>query len=624
MLQTITAVAARFRVLLVRLLLALGFRENAFLLLLAVLIGLTTAAAAVGFHELIDIVRNLLYRRPPSDWLYGPGVAMLVAFPAIGGLVVGLANSYVVRARAGHGVIDVMESVIRTSGFIKPSVALEKIFTSGITIGSGGSAGAEGPIVQIGAAIASGFGQLFQIARAQMPVIIGCGAAAGISAIFDSPIGGVLFTLEVILLDFSIRTFAPVVVASVIANVTTQAIFREVLGRESGLAIFTIPTQAYVVEWPHLGNFVVLGVCCGLAGASFTRLMHRSERWFARLPLHPALKPAAGGAAVGGLGVAWVLLFGWALLDQPKPIPFEQYPMPAFFGDGYGFIQSLLSGEFYAGAAGAVVIGLLLTLLGIKVLATCLTLSSGGSGGVIAPALFIGAVVGGALGAMLRELGWFAQIQPQVYALVGMGAALAAVVHAPMAAILITLDLTEDYKLTLPAMLAAIVATGVARRVFADSVYTLSLRQRGLAPGGGQDLLLLRRLNVEQVALEPATVVQPGDPLDRVLDLTTRLNVSSIVVTDAQGRYAGMVVQEDLNAALIDREAVPLLLVSEVMRGDVPLISTADDLASVLDVFMRTDLGALPVGLPTPRGKVVGIITRAALVRRYRAAAAEG
>jgi len=228
----------RVRLLSTRALSRLGFREDSFLIVLAVLIGFVTAAAAVAFHEVIDITRNLLYEQF-GEKLYTRWMVMLIIWPALGGLAVGVISRFIFRAREGHGIVDVMESVIRSSGFIRPLVAIEKIITSGITIGTGGSAGAEGPIVQIGSAIASGTGQLFRVSRQQMNILIGCGAAAGISAIFNAPMGGLLFTLEVILQDFSITNMTPVVVASVIANVATRAIFRRLLHSPSN-AIFAL------------------------------------------------------------------------------------------------------------------------------------------------------------------------------------------------------------------------------------------------------------------------------------------------------------------------------------------------------------------------------------------------
>ena len=211
------------------------------------------------------------------------------------------------------------------------------------------------------------------------------------------------------------------------------------------------------------------------------------------------------------------------------------------------------------------------------------------------------------------------QAQPEVYALVGMGAVLAAVVHAPLAAILILLDLTGDYPLALPAMLASILATGTARRIFPESIYTMSLRERGVRTGGSADQMMLRRMHVEQVQLDPAPAVAPSDPFQRVLDLSSQMGVNNFPVLDKQGYYIGMLTEDDINIALMEREAVPLLLVGEVMRHDIPFVRNSDDLAAVLDIFSRHEIDHLPVCLAQTPGKIIGLISRAGLMRAYQA-----
>ncbi len=510
---------------------------------------------------------------------------------------------------------------------------MEKIVTSGITIGTGGSAGAEGPIVQIGAAVASGVGQLFRVARHQMPILIGCGTAAGISAIFNAPIGGLLFTLEIILLDFSLRTVTPVVIASVIANVTTRAIFEYIQGMSHGgseyayAAIFAKPTFIWpgetLLNMGQLFNFLLLGLVCGVVGVSLTRIMYATEKRFSAMQWLGPLRPGIGGALVGIMGVAYIMIFGWLMMNRPKPFSFENYPMPSFYGDGYGVIEVLLGDSFYTGEG----MGQILILLGVlcvaKLLATCLTLGSGGSGGVIAPSVFLGAVTGGMLGIVLRSSGWFADVRPEMYALVGMGAVLAAVVHAPLASILILFELTQDYRITLAAMLATVVATGTAQLIFRDSIYTLSLRLRGVRVGTAADLTILRRLTVEQVGLDPAVTVRTEDPFQRVLDLTQAGSATTFVVTDKRGLYMGMIIPEDIKTALLEREAIPLLLCEELMRSDLPLIRNTDDLSSVFDAFSIHDTTHLPVCLTRQSGKIIGLISRSAVMKRYQKALAE-
>ncbi len=602
-----------------------GFGEDKFLLILAFIIGGLAGAAAVGFHELIVLIRAELYERPNPRKLYGPWIGLLVLIPAAGGLAVGILTNYVIKLREGHGLIDVLESVSRSSGVIDPRVAFERILTSAITIGTGGSAGAEGPIVQIGAGIASGVGQLFRVARQHMPVLIGCGAAAGISAIFNSPIGGVLFALEVVLRDFSIRTFTPVVVASVISNFATQTIFRQLLGHEYG-AIFTLPKSLAPLDFRfgQLGYYLLLGMLCGLHGVLVTRMMLFSEHWFAKWKFWRAGKPAVGGALLGVIGVVYVMLFGWGM-GRDKFIAVSHYAMPAFFGDGYGAVTPMLGPDFYVqGVTAMALLGILAFIAVAKIVGTCLTLGSGGAGGIIAPSLFLGALTGAMLGLLLQAMGLSHGLGPHAYALVGMGAVLAAVVHAPLAAILITFEVTRDYQIILPSMLACIIATSVAQVIFRDSIYTAALRQRGVRLGNAADLTLLQRLSVEQVDLEPATVVRDFDPFQRVLDLTAETGATDFVVLDRKGLYIGMVTAEDIRSALLERDAVPLLTVSELMRLNVPVVRNTDPLALVLDTFARYELSRLPVTLRRNDAKVIGLISRAALMRRYQKGLNEG
>jgi CIC family chloride channel protein len=629
MISALSGLAARFRVVMTKWLVRFGFREETFLLFLAALIGIVTAAAAVGFHQCINTIRDFFYAQVRPDFLYGKGLILLIVIPAFGGLVVGIVSMLIMNGREAHGMIDVMESVMRASGIIRPSVAIEKIFTSAVTIGTGGSAGAEGPIVQIGAAIASGIGQFFHIARPHMPLLIGCGSAAGISAIFNAPIGGVLFTLEIILLDFSIRTFTPVVLASVIANVTTNEIFVLLdkyhwIKHEQYGSIFSMPwssaTTHASIDWHNLHTFLLLGLLCGLVGVGLTRLMYFSESKFSRLQMPRVLRPAFGGALLGAMAVIYVVLFGWIMLKSSKPIGFHEYPMPAFFGDGYGVVQQLFDASFYTQFSYSRVLVLMAALCVCKLVGTCLTLASGGSGGVIAPSLFLGATAGACLGMVLHPDN---PANVGIYALVGMGAVLAAVIHAPLAAILILFETTRDNLIILPAMLASVIAVGTARLIFRDSIYTLNLRLRGVRVGSTNDLMLLSRMTVEQIDLEPASVVNVNDPLQRLIDLTYSTGVNDFVVADIRGDYAGMVIASDLQTALLDRDAVPLLLVQELTRMDVPMVKNSDDLATVMDVFARYDVSRLPVSIGRGTGKVIGLISRTSLMKKYQVALSE-
>jgi chloride channel protein, CIC family len=374
-----------------------------------------------------------------------------------------------------------------------------------------------------------------------------------------------------------------------------------------------------MLNWGQVGNFVLLGLACGLAGLALIRLMFASDQFFSRSRLPRPLLPAFGGTLLGVTGVLYILLFGRLLLHQLKPFDYASYPCPAFYGDGYGVVQQLLVSTFpgYLTFSARLLI-LLAALCLIKILATCMTLSSGGSGGIIAPSLFIGATAGGVIGILLRQTGYFPTLQPQLYALVGMGAVLAAVVHAPLASILIVFELTQDYKVMLPAMLACVVATGTARILFPDSIYTLSLRRRGIPIGASGELNLLNRLTVEQTPMEPGVFVRSADPLQKLIDLSVETGAVDFVVVGADGLYRGMIVAADLHAVLLDRDAIPLLTCGDLARNDLPLLKNADSLAAALEAFTQHDVNRLPVAVATSPDYVVGLLSRSSLMRRYQ------
>jgi chloride channel protein, CIC family len=433
----------------------------------------------------------------------------------------------------------------------------------------------------------------------------------------------------VILLDFSVRTFTPVVVASVIANVATQGIFHWLDPHAAQYSIFVLPgwvkADTVALTWGGMANFVLLGAFCGAVGAALTRLMYRTEDAFARLNFPRQLKPALGGAAMGSLGVLYVIIFGWLLLGRSKPVGFSYYPMPAFYADGYGVVQRLLDGNFYGQFThfGNVIL-LLAFLVVVKIVATCLTLGSGGSGGVIAPSLFLGATAGALFGLVLQWAGLAAGVEAPFYALIGMGAVLAAVVHAPLAAILILFDVSQTPATILPAMLASVVAAGAAKLMFRDSIYSLSLRRRGVRVGSGSDLTLLRRLSVEQVDLEPVVSISVESTLERLLQLSEESGASDVVALNPDGTYAGMVSSDDMRTALWQREAIPLLTVGELVRPEVPVVRSTDDLASVLATFAGYEVNRLPVCVPARPERVIGLVSRSSLMRRYHRALSQG
>lgn len=588
-----------------------GFEQDGLLIICGASVGTITAFGAIGFAKALEAGHEYAITQQGSGRIW-----LLLVLPMVGALLAGILVHYFAAEAKGHGVPQVMRALIKGGGRIPMRVGLVKIAASIFTVGTGGSAGTEGPIIQIGATAGSVFGRRLKLSREHLGTLIGCGAAAGIASIFNAPIAGVLFAIEILLRDFSLKTFMPIVIASVLSAAVTQS----VLGENTAIFAAGELLQGYDFRLAEIPSYLVLGIACGLVAVGFNKLLHFGEDIYEKVPLHPLFKPVSGAALLGLLGITYVLIVRAASSDG------SLHPIPPFFGNGYETILELLNPEFYTGAeAGGsiiphalVVVALLVVL---KAVATTFTLASGGSGGVFAPSLFMGATAGAAFGMILEKINLLPEgSSPAAYALVGMAAVVAGTTHGPLTAILILFELTRDVYVLLPIMLAAVVATSVARIVERDSIYTYKLRRAGLAVGSARDLTVMRRIpvsSVEQTPL-PSEPIYPTDPLSKLVQLRVYHNVPDFVVVDQQGTYMGLVSGADMRTALIDREAIPLLLVAELLRTDLPTIDPDEHLDTVMDKFASHDVASLPI-MDRPGGdKPAALITRVRLLHRYQ------
>ncbi|MBN2212221.1 MAG: chloride channel protein [Sedimentisphaerales bacterium] len=594
----------RFKHNIKRLLGRLGFRTDSYLVLLACLIGALTGLGSVGFSKLIEWSHGLSYGGEHGAGVYQGQWYWLVVLPSLGALLVGIITFYFAREAKGHGVPEVMDAIARRHGVIRPRVALAKAVASALTIGSGGSAGTEGPIIQIGAALGSVTGKLFAAAKYNMPVLVGCGAAAGISAIFHAPIAGVLFALEIFLREMNIRTFAPVLLSSVLSSVVVRAI----LGAHEAIFPLVGAGTSYTFVWYELGNYIVLGFLCAAAAVLFIRVLYAFEDFFDKLKVHHIAKPVLGAIGLGILGVLTV-----------KALEGGVSPEPSIFGNGYRTIGQCI-GAIQGRAEGGVElgIGILVLLFCLKTLATSLTLGSGGSGGIFAPSLFLGATAGYAFGLTMQHIRFFAGVNPQTYSLVGMAAVVAATTHAPLTAIVILFEMTRNYHVILPVMFAATIAVGAARLMHHESIYTLKLHRRGVRYESLSRMSVLRRLEVRQVMTPLCTVVGNDMPLAQVLERAHETASTDLIVTDHNGCYYGMLVAADLLEALHEPAALPLLVAGELARRNVAAVGPQETLDKVFNTFsVFDDVDSLAVQAPDDPRRFVGLVTRAALMRRY-------
>ncbi len=596
--QTLNVRSQRLRMSVLRTITKVGFKGEYFLILVSIVIGAATGLFAHLFYSLIEYAGELAYGHGEHVGLYAGRAWMLIVLPTVGALLVGHITHFFASEAKGHGVPEVMDAMYRKGGKIRPRVAGAKAIASALTIGSGGSAGTEGPIVQIGAAVGSGIGQYLRMQRRQMDIVVACGVAAGIAAIFNAPIAGVMFALEIFLKDFSFRTFSPVVFSSVISCSIThfvrandEALFKVSALREAG----------YVFAGSELPLFLILGIVCALAAVLFIRGLYLTEDIVDKLKMPEAFKPALGAIGLGLAGAMYVFLL-------------HRTHVPPFFGNGYLAIQAALGDDVLTMTK----YGLALLFL-LKLLATCLTLGSGGSGGVFAPSLLMGAALGAAFGLLLREVGLIGDASVNAYALVGMGALVAGTTHAPLTAIVMLYEITQEPKVILPVMFAAIVATAGAQFLLRDSIYTLKLRRRGVRVGTITDLTILRRITVADVGSQPVQYVHAEDPLQNVIDLAGATDATDFVVVDENDVYQGMVTGRDVRTVLLQPEAVSLLVVGELVRPGVPTVSTQETLDVVLDKFARSDVDSLPIGDASGNGgHISGLLTRQAAMRRYQ------
>jgi CIC family chloride channel protein len=555
--------------------------EHVYMVLISVVLGLLGGLGAVGFRKFIQLAEQIAWQAPAFtlEHVRELPIWWKVAAPAGGGLIVGVVIYFFAREAKGHGVPEVMEAIALRGGRIRARVVAAKLFASGVCIGSGGSVGREGPIVQIGASLGSAIGQWLGIGERRLRTLVGCGAAAGIAGTFNAPVAGALFAAEVILGDFAVTHFSPIVISSVAATVVS----RMFLGDSPA---FEVPAYS-LVHPAELLAYAVLGVLAGLVALLFVRALYATEDLFDAIRLPDPFKAAAGGAAIGIIGI--------------------QYP--EIFGVGYEAIDQALRGQM--------VWNLLLVLVVVKILAVSLTIGSGGSGGIFAPSLFIGAMVGGTIGTVVH--GWWPEYTGTAgaYALVGMGAVVAAGTHAPITAIVIIFELTSDYKIILPLMISCILATLLAMQLQKASIYTMKLLRRGFDISGGQSINVLAHLKAEDVLREETATVAPEEPLMPVITRFMENPGVTVFVVDHSDRLHGVITVNEIRPIMDDLEAVQQLLIArDLMReSDFPVFTREDRLDEVMLRFGNYRFEA-PV---VEDGKLVGTIWPQDVIQRYNA-----
>ncbi|MFQ5890572.1 MAG: chloride channel protein [Gemmatimonadota bacterium] len=561
--------------------------------LLSLTVGLLAGVGAIVLRQLISAVQWVFFvqgaRLPRFLGLPGRlGDAHLLLAPAIGMVIVYAVVRRWAREAKGHGVPEVQYAVRTRGGRIRPRVAVVKAIASAISIGSGGSVGREGPIVQIGSALGSTVGQVAGLGPEQVRILVAGGAAGAIGATFNAPIAGVMFALEVILASFAARSFGLVVIASVTATAVSQAF----LGRQPAFRL--LQTFSLVSEREFL-LYLVLGLFIGVIATAYTRSVYWFEEAFERWDRRPSLKAMAGGLAVGALG-----FFGSAHI----------------FGVGHEGVELALQGNL--------AVGLMLMLVLLKIAATSITLGAGGSGGVFAPALFIGAMAGGAFGQIANALFPTWTAPAGAYALVAMAALFGAAAHAPITGIIILFEMTDDYQIILPLMFCAVVSYLLASRMSPDSIYSIKLRRLGGLTAARTEVSVLDIVLVaDAMALEFETV-RPDLSIEELARMARTRRMRSWPVVEDGEKLVGIVTETDLERWIIEAEKMGVevdqqdLTVAEVMTTSVTTCRAEDTLRDAFRRFSERDVQQIPVVEGEGTDRLVGVLRRHDMLWAYK------
>ena len=576
---------------------------------IAITIGAGTGLGAVIFIQMIAFVQRVFFEGGAALLGFlGRGLFILV--PILGGLLGGPIIAFFAKEAKGHGVPEVMQAIALRGGRIRPRVVVAKVLASALCIGSGGSAGREGPIVQVGAALGSTIGQWLHFSEARIRNFVACGAAAGIAATFNAPIAGVMFALEIILGEMHLPDLGSVVVSAL----TASTLARVFLGDRPA---FIIPQ--YGIQSPgEVVLFVVLGILSAVVAVAFIRMLYWFEDRFDAWKFPEALKPAVGGALLGGLAFFYPMILGLGFVPAEESLlglPLAA-SLPHVFGSGFPVIESALLGQ--------VSIGLLIALVLLKPLATSLTLGSGNSGGVFAPALFTGAALGGAFGLVVDNLFPGATAGPGAFAIVGMAAVFAGAARAPLTAILIVFEMTNDYRLIVPLMTGVIVSQIVAERLLKESIYTLKLTRRGIHLRRGRDIDVMEAVRVGEVMRPQPVSVPVNLPVTVLASEFIRTGRHGFPVLAEDGSLYGVVSLEDYRRATtegVKGVALDQLVVRDIATRNPVTVYPDESVGAALRKMAPRDISRVPVVARDDPRQLVGVVRRNDIVRAYEVGA---
>ncbi len=575
-----------FRLSLDYLLVQLNLNQDIPFLFVAACVGLLTGYVAVVFHDAIVTISSLSFTGlrsfGKSTFIDNYWKVLLPFIPAFGGLLVGLYNAFVMKARPGHGLASVIKAVAQNDGIIDRKLWVHKSITSVLSIGTGGGGGREAPIVQVGSAIGSTVAQMLRFSPNKTRTLLGCGAAAGLAAVFNAPIGGVMFAVEVLLGDFSVKTFSPIVIAAVIGTVLS----RSFLGNSP---TFQVPEYALVSN-TELLFYCILGILAGLSAVMFIKIYYALEEWFGRIEQRWKI-PVWAMPAIGGLMSGVICIW---------------------FPGLYGFTYEAINNAVHGNETWTNMIGIYL----FKPVVAGLSIGSGGSGGMFAPAMKMGAMLGGMFGKLVHMIFPTITATSGAYALVGMGALTAGIMRAPLTVILILFEVTGQYEIVLPIMFAAVTSSLVARLAYRHSMESYVLDKEGVRVGFGIALSVAEHIRIANVIKTDYVKFIDSESAENMIDVFFNTPESSFLVTDDQGVFSAIISLDEMRA-LLREDFLTGIIAEDITKKDVPVLYETSKLDEALKLFEISDYDMLPV-LDTESGKLLGVVRQEEAFAYYR------
>lgn len=563
--------------------------NNNFVLLLSGLIGLIAGIAAVTLKSTVHLIQTFLEKN-----LDITGVNFLYLFyPLIGILLTMLVANYFLREKLGHGITQILYTISKNSSIVKSSMMYSRMITSAITVGFGGSVGLEAPIVVTGSAIGSNLAQLTHLNYKKRTLLIACGASGAISAIFNSPIAGVIFAIEVILVEATISKFIPILISSV-----TGSLVSLVLLGDDILFTFKIQDQFIAEDVPY---YMLFGIACGIVSVHFTRVTYLVEKWVEKI------KNRVNRAVLGGIGLAIIILI-----------------FPPIYGEGYNTIKLLLAGSeeaifqrsfFYGESSNTLaLIIFLFSIIVIKPVASALTLGSGGSGGIFAPSLFMGGLSGYLFAATNNYL-LPGSISTSNFTLVGMCGVMSGVLHAPLTAIFLIAEITGGYTLFVPLMLVSAISFTTIMYFEKHSLYTKNLVESGDLIQHDKDRYVLSLIDIKKVIESDLLTIAEDAKLGQLVELVKKSKRNIFPVINESNELQGIITLDDVRDVMFDEEARLNIEVKSLMQKPPTEVYPSDDMRTVMNKFEVTQAWNLPV---IDNGKYLGLVSKSRIFNAYR------